>query len=38
MRFIRQPAVAGMFYPADRHELIAMVDSLLAEAPDVEEP
>lgn len=37
---IRQPAVAGMFYPADPHELGAMLDSMLQEArpPDTAPP
>ncbi|MFH0862441.1 MAG: AmmeMemoRadiSam system protein B [Candidatus Altiarchaeota archaeon] len=30
----RQPAVAGQFYPSDKEELSATVESLLKEAPD----
>ncbi len=33
MQQIRQPAVAGLFYPANPHELATMVDSFLAEVP-----
>ena len=32
MEHIRQPAVAGTFYPAGRQELQAMLDAMLAEA------
>jgi hypothetical protein len=32
---IREPAVAGLFYPADREELARTVDQLLAAAPAV---
>ena len=37
---IRQPAVAGMFYPADPDELDAMLDSMLQQArpPDTTPP
>jgi AmmeMemoRadiSam system protein B len=31
---VRQPAVAGLFYPADPHQLSRMVDELLDGAPD----
>jgi hypothetical protein len=37
MQHIRQPAVAGTFYPAGRHELQAMLDALLTGA-DASEP
>ena len=33
---IRDPAVAGMFYPADPAELRRVVEGLLAEVPAVE--
>jgi MEMO1 family protein len=33
MREARQPAVAGLFYPADATELAAVVDALLASCP-----
>ncbi len=33
---IRQPAVAGMFYPADRNELLQTLDSLFALAKETE--
>lgn len=32
MKAIRQPAVAGMFYPADRQTLVAMLEDYLAAA------
>ncbi len=32
MRGVRPPAVAGLFYPEDRHELRSLVDRLLAQA------
>jgi len=32
MRSIRQPAVAGMFYPADEHQLHAMIQGILRDA------
>ncbi|MCS7238147.1 MAG: AmmeMemoRadiSam system protein B [Thermoguttaceae bacterium] len=32
---IRSPAVAGVFYPANRESLIATVDRLLSQAPDL---
>lgn len=37
MNAVRQPAVAGMFYPADAHELRTVVEQLLAAAPASEE-
>jgi AmmeMemoRadiSam system protein B len=37
MKFVRQPAVAGMFYPADAHELATLIDQLLDEAPEIDE-
>lgn len=33
MQQIRQPAVAGLFYPADPQELTTMIDGFLAESP-----
>lgn len=33
MHTVRRPAVAGMFYPSDAHELARMVDGFLAAAP-----
>lgn len=33
MQQIRQPAVAGLFYPADAKELTTMIDGFLAESP-----
>lgn len=38
MTTIRQPAVAGMFYPGDTKELHAMVQDLLGEIPPMNEP
>ncbi|HEY0722038.1 MAG TPA: AmmeMemoRadiSam system protein B [Gammaproteobacteria bacterium] len=38
MQQIRQPAVAGLFYPADTQELTAMIDSFLAATPIGREP
>jgi len=37
-QIIRQPAVAGMFYPADPAELSEMLDKMLADATDDEMP
>lgn len=37
-REVRQPAVAGMFYPASESRLAREVDSMLEEAPPVELP
>ena len=34
MGIIREPAVAGHFYPEDREELASIVDRFLADAPD----
>ena len=31
--FVREPAVAGMFYPADRQSLVAEIDQQLADNP-----
>tara|TARA_R100001143_G_C3353437_1_gene130908 strand:- start:420 stop:1781 length:1362 start_codon:yes stop_codon:yes gene_type:complete len=36
MTSIRNPAVAGTFYPGRHDELMAMVDAMLADAPDSE--
>lgn len=33
MKYVRQPAMAGLFYPADADELATLVDRLLDEAP-----
>jgi len=38
MSRIREPAVAGLFYPADPEELRSQVDRFLAEAGDTTEP
>ena len=37
MTFVREPAVAGQFYPEDPGELKALVDGLLGEADATEE-
>ena len=38
MSIIREPAVAGMFYPGDTQELHRMVSGFLAAVPAVQEP
>ena len=38
MSTIREPAVAGMFYPGDAEELHAMVQGMLQHVPPVDEP
>jgi hypothetical protein len=35
---VREPAVAGAFYPADAKQLSEMVDGFLAKAPDIQGP
>jgi hypothetical protein len=35
MKMIREPVVAGQFYPGDREELAVMIDELLGSADDV---
>jgi AmmeMemoRadiSam system protein B len=37
MKSVRQPAVAGMFYPADPTELTALVDGLVADVATVDD-
>lgn len=38
MSTIREPAVAGMFYPGDARELHAMVQEMLRQVPAIDEP
>lgn len=38
VKMVREPAVAGQFYPAEEKKLRAMVDSMLAQSPSISLP